>query len=411
MTGNCDGRREAKRRGPCGKAACARKFRGLRFSAAAVTALSLSLSGPFAALAASPDFAYTAEKWASLQDNTLEYGEIADLIHEYNTTVQKNLLDYNDYKGKSSYDISKDYYDSANEMLENIEYPEDDSANYGSQMSSALNSQLQADTLTESGDNNVDDGDIKKWGYDQEEASLVKEAQELMIQYWSQTESLESLEEAVTRAENSYAQVQTQLKAGTTTKSQSDTAAEAVEAAKASLESAKSSLEQTKEKLIMMLGWEYGDEVVIGELPEADTSAVDAIDLDADIQTAQANNYDLRITERRISNAQSFTIRETQQRTYDNQKNTISTSVKTAYDSLTLAKTTYEQAKESYRLAQNELETAKTRLAAGTITKNTYQSTESQCLTAKVTMETDKLSYLTAKLDYDWCVNGLASAS
>ena len=34
-----------------------------------------------------PDFAYSAEKWASLRDNTMEYGELADLIHEYNPTV------------------------------------------------------------------------------------------------------------------------------------------------------------------------------------------------------------------------------------------------------------------------------------------------------------------------------------
>jgi len=30
-----------------------------------------------------PDFAYSAEKWATLRDNIMEYGELADLIHEY----------------------------------------------------------------------------------------------------------------------------------------------------------------------------------------------------------------------------------------------------------------------------------------------------------------------------------------
>lgn len=108
-----------------------------------------------------PEFAYTAEKWASLQDNRLEYGEIADLIHEYNTTVRQNELDYQKYKGKTSTDIAKEYYDSAAEVTERINYPEDDSANYANQLSSALNSEISADNLTEQGDSNVDDGEMQ----------------------------------------------------------------------------------------------------------------------------------------------------------------------------------------------------------------------------------------------------------
>ena len=112
-------------------------------SAACAAALCMG-AVPMQAAAASPEFAYTEEKWASLEDNVLEYGEIADLIHEYNTTVQQNLLDYNDYKGKSSLDISKEYYNSAEDMLERIEYPEDDDASYASRLSSALSSEIQA---------------------------------------------------------------------------------------------------------------------------------------------------------------------------------------------------------------------------------------------------------------------------
>ena len=38
---------------------------------------------PLTALAGSPEFAYTAEKWASLRDDKLEFGEIADLVPSY----------------------------------------------------------------------------------------------------------------------------------------------------------------------------------------------------------------------------------------------------------------------------------------------------------------------------------------
>ena len=64
-----------------------------RYLAAAfgIAGLSLAAPAPFPALADSPPFAYSEEKWASLRDNRLEFDEIADLIHEYNSTVISTL--------------------------------------------------------------------------------------------------------------------------------------------------------------------------------------------------------------------------------------------------------------------------------------------------------------------------------
>ena len=366
---------------------------------------------PLQAFATSPEFAYTAEKWTSLRDNKLEYSEIADLIHEYNTTVRQNELDYQEYKGKTSTDIAKEYYDSAEEITERINYPEDDSANYANQLSSALSSEISADNLKEQGDSNVDDGEIKRLGYEQEEKSLVQQAQELMISYYSGKASLDSLEDAVTQAETAYTQAQTRKAAGMALQSDVDTAAESVTTAKASLQSAKSSLEQTRQQLVIMLGWNYNDSVEFGTLPEVDTSAVSSINVTSDIQTAITNNYSIKITERRLANSQSENNRATYTSTLSNQKDTVSTNVKNAYNSLVLAKNSYEQAKTSYELEEKDRAAAELRLSAGTITKNTYAKQESACLSAKTSMESEKLSFLTAKVTYDWVVAGLASAS
>ena len=366
---------------------------------------------PLQAFATSPEFAYTAEKWASLRDNKLEYSEIADLIHEYNTTVRQNELDYQEYKGKTSTDIAKEYYDSAAEVTERINYPEDDSTNYANQLSSALSSEISADNLTEEGDSNVDDGEIKRLGYEQEEKSLVQQAQELMISYYSGKASLDSLADAVTQAETAYTQAQTRKAAGMALQSDVDTAAESVTTAKASLQSAKSSLEQTRQQLVIMLGWNYNDSVEFGTLPEVDTSAVSSINVTSDIQTAITNNYSIKITERRLANSQSENNRATYTSTLSNQKDTVSTNVKNAYNSLVLAKNSYEQAKTSYELEEKERAAAELRLSAGTITKKTYAKQESACLSAKTSMESEKLSFLTAKVTYDWAVAGLASAS
>lgn len=57
----------------------------------------MGISIPMTALAGSPEFSRSAEEWAGLKDNVLEYEEIGDLIHEYNVTVQNNQYDYNQF--------------------------------------------------------------------------------------------------------------------------------------------------------------------------------------------------------------------------------------------------------------------------------------------------------------------------
>lgn len=99
-----------------------------------------------------PQFAYSTEKWASLQDDKLEFDEIADRIHEYNSTVEKNRIEYKDYQGKDSNEIAQEYYDAADEIESSIEYPDSDDANYGSALAAAQRSETSATQMREQGD-------------------------------------------------------------------------------------------------------------------------------------------------------------------------------------------------------------------------------------------------------------------
>lgn len=383
-----------------------------RWKIAGLFAMAFVLStAPLKALAVSPEFAYTEEKWASLRDNKLEYGEISELIHEYNTTVRQNALDYQEYRGKTSTEISKEYYESADEVTQRISYPDDVSDGYASQISSALNGEISAENLIEQGDKNVDDGEIKRLGYEQTEKNLVQQAQELMISYYSEKETLKTLESSVTQAETAYEQAKTKVAAGMALSSGVDTAAEAVTKAKASLRSAETSLDKTKKQLLILLGWSADSEVELGTLPEADPSSLSSIDIEADIKTAVANNYSVRITKQRLSNSQSENNKITYTNTLKNQEDTVAANVRNTYNSLLLTKDSYEQAKTAYELSEKERAAAELKLSAGVITKKTYEKQEAACLSAKTTLETARLELLTAKLTYDWSIAGLASAS
>ncbi len=263
----------------------------------------------------------------------------------------------------------------------------------------------------EQGDKNTDNAKTMRLTYDQTEANLVKQAQEQMISYYSQLYSLESLEENVNTARTSLASEETRLSAGTSTESKVLSARQTLSQAEANYQSAQSSLNTAKENLLLMLGWSYGSDVAIGELPEPDIEAIEAIDLEADIASAIANNYALQITNYQLENARSSSVVETLTQTKSNSSQAISNSVSSAYSSLLLAVSNYEQAKETYDIQQAAVDTAERQMQAGTITQNSYASTEAAYHQAEVTVRTTKLALLTALVDYQWEVNGLASTS
>lgn len=383
----------------------AKRLAGAVLAAGAITAM------PFQAFAQrSPEFAYSAEKWATLRDNKLEFDEISDLVHEYNPTVVQNEISYKDYLTKNRDDVAQDYYDKANEIYSNISYPDSDDANYGSGVAAALRNEQQAKSLMEQGDENTDDQATMRLQYDQSEAKLAKQAQGLMITYWTQYYNLDGQKARVEQAKLSYQSEQNRLAAGMSTQSKVLSAKESVSNAEAALVTAESNLASTKESLCLMLGWGYGADVEIAELADPDQSKIAAIDVSADIQTALENSYAYRLTRKQLTNARTNTVKEKLTETEKNQKETISNSVKSAYDSLLLAQSGYEQAQSALALQEVSMKSADAKLAAGTITKNTYENQKVSYTTAQVTAQTQKLSLLQAMNDYDWAVNGLASA-
>lgn len=82
----------------------------------------MGMTVPITVLASEPEFARTTEEWERLRDNTLEYGEIGDLIHEYNVTVQNNQYEYTEFikdYGKTRDEVADSYreYSQAEDSL------------------------------------------------------------------------------------------------------------------------------------------------------------------------------------------------------------------------------------------------------------------------------------------------------
>ncbi len=374
--------------------------------AAAVT---MSTVLPMTALAQqSPEFARTSEEWSALRDNTLDYSEIPALIHEYNTTVLANALEYKKNRDKSSSDVAQSYYDSAYDIMANLDYPDADSPTYASEITRYLNSIITYENLLDQGDTSTNDAYTEKLNNDKAEAELVKQAQEGMISYWTQKQNLQTYQSNLEQAQANLNTVNTMIAAGTAVASSLSSAQQRVSSARAQLESAQTSFNSTKESLCLMLGWSYGADVNITELPEITAEQITAIDLNSDIESAKTNNYTLAITNRQLSNAKNSSTKETLALTKEETERTIANTVSSQYQSLTLAWSDYGQALTALELQEKTAATAARKLAAGMLTQTSYDTIAAALTSAQINTQVKKYAVLKAYNSYIWAVNGLA---
>lgn len=390
---------------------CPRHMRQGRFRAALSLAAAVTLSAvmPMTTLAQqSTEFARTAEEWSTLRDNTLDYSEIPALIHEYNTTVLTNALEYKKNRDKTSSDVAQSYYDSAYDIMANLDYPDADSPTYASEITQYLNSIIAYENLMDQGDTSTNDAYTEKLNNDKTEAELVKQAQEGMISYWTQKQSLQTYQSNLEQAQANLNTVNTMIAAGTAVASSLSSAQQRVSSARAQLESAQTSLNSTKESLCLMLGWSYGADVNITELPEITAEQITAIDLNADIESAKTNNYTLAITNRQLNNAKNPSTKELLALTKEETERTIANMVSSQYQSLTLAWSDYEQALTALALQEKTAATAGRKLAAGMLTQTSYDTIAAALTSAQINAQVKKYAVLKAYNSYIWAVNGLA---
>ena len=319
-----------------------------------------------------------------------------------------NVLSYQDQMDKTSSDVAQSYYDAADKIQNNMSYPDEDSSNYGSGVTAYLNSQISYESLREQGDKNTNDSVTYKLNYDKQEATLAKQAKQLMVTYWSSYYNLETLRNNITLAEQYLDTVKRKVAAGTATSSQQLTAEQSLTNAQTALTTAESNLEATRRSLVLMLGWNANDTVNIGELPTITADTVNAIDLNADIETAKTRNYSLQATERQLTNATTSNVRAELTQTRDTAVKNIAANVTNLYDSLKQSLSDLDAANETLSVRQSDLSTADAKLAAGMMTQNQYNSTKLAYDSAKVSVQQKQLAVLTAYINYEAAVNGLA---
>lgn len=358
----------------------------------------------------SPEFARSPEEWALLQDNRLEYEEIPDLIHEYNTTVLNNRIDYRDYRGKDRKDTAQRYRDTAREIRENISYPDDPSdMSYATMLMAAQTSETTAKNLEEMADNNVDDAQVIFLQYEQVEENLVLTTRLNLVSYYQKLLNHQLTEENQKLLELQYEVAQNQEAAGTATQLEVLNARQAIEQLASTAINDQRETETLKQQICLATGWSYNAEPEFGPLPELDPERILQIDLEADKARALETNYTLKINQRKYENSTSDRNKKTLEETLRDNRQKISSDVLTKYHTLLNALASYELAQTEETVAAQNLTAMEVKFQTGMASRLEYHQEQFNLTSKTVAVENAKLSLFSAWVSYQGAVNGLAA--
>lgn len=383
----------------------------LRYILPAGMAGILAVTAPFAVYASSPEFSRTAEEWAQLRDNKIEYSELAGLVHEYNATVQKNAIDYNEFRkkyGDTKDDVADEYRKLAADLRDAISYPDVDDSNYGSMMAQIINNNQTAKTYEEKADDALEDSYVKYMTNCQTEAGIVQSAQSEMISWYQNQIQLQIDQKAKELAQENCQAVEAKRNAGMVTDTDVLTAKESLRNTDQALINDQSAIDTGKQKLQVMLGWAADATPEIGPLPDVDEDRIAKMNPAEDKEKALENNYTLLINKRQLSNARSQDKKDDLTTTVADNERAIGASVNSSYQSVLSAKTAYELSVTQAALEQQNLQIAQKKAQTGQLDNLSLKTQQNTAETAQLTVQINRLKLLQAVQNYEWTVNGLA---
>lgn len=380
---------------------------------------------------AEPGRLYDAETTARLEDNVLEYDEIAMLVEQYNTTLKNMKETYADSKN-SMKDIQK-LKDQISEGSEKLSDTASELSSMAASMESMIGYEipalgmsvsptaygelvytstlleaqaeqvlLSADQLTE-----MSPEMMRIQMVDQVRAALVSGAQSALIGYEQLLLQKDSLTQTLELLEAVYQSTERQAAVGMATQSDVLTAKQNLESAQAGVLTIEANEVKIRQTLCTMLGWKYDAVPEIPEVPSPDLTKIDAMDLTADTAAAKENNYTLKYN--RLSEETLTTGSVEMQnlyRTMAAEEAEISSSMVNLYNAVIQARNAYNTSQAAFELEQTRMDMAERKMSLGMIGKLEYLQQKMSYTSAEVDVRTAELSLLQAMETYEWAVKG-----
>lgn len=360
---------------------------------------------------------YDAATLSKLQDNVLEYDELALRVREYNPNISEAWRKYGeskeDYQNmltelESTYDDSMDNIDAVLKPLKQAEKLMPQLKGTVKQMSSlksGYHSLVQGirDTVTNWDTSKRNTSQIRQY-----EKQVISGAQSAMIGYNTIVDNKATLETMVDLYQKQCDMYQRTAALGLANQTDVVSAQTSLIGAKSQLASLQSQQDSVYRTLCLLLGYDTDSGVEIRNLPDFDMSRLDGMNLKADTKKAIGNNYTLigqRTSAKGETNAQIAarlnTIEEGEQK--------LTIEMQRLYQDVLDKKAAYEAAMTGYEAAEKSNGAAQRQYQNGLLSEMQYVGTQISYNQKKAAKESAELDLWTAMNAYDWGIEGLAA--
>lgn len=360
---------------------------------------------------------YDAATLSKLQDNVLEYDELALRVREYNPNISEAWRKYGeskeDYQNmltelESTYDDSMDNIDAVLKPLKQAEKLMPQLKGTVKQMSSlksGYHSLVQGirDTVTNWDTSKRNTSQIRQY-----EKQVISGAQSAMIGYNTIVDNKVTLETMVDLYQKQCDMYQRMAALGLANQTDVVSAQTSLIGAKSQLASLQSQQDSVYRTLCLLLGYDTDSGVEIRNLPDFDMSRLDGMNLKADTKKAIGNNYTLigqRTSAKGETNAQIAarlnTIEEGEQK--------LTIEMQRLYQDVLDKKAAYEAAMTGYEAAEKSNGAAQRQYQNGLLSEMQYVGTQISYNQKKAAKESAELDLWTAMNAYDWGIEGLAA--
>ncbi len=360
---------------------------------------------------------YDAATLSKLQDNVLEYDELALRVREYNPNISEAWRKYGeskeDYQNmltelESTYDDSMDNIDAVLKPLKQAEKLMPQLKGTVKQMSSlksGYHSLVQGirDTVTNWDTSKRNTSQIRQY-----EKQVISGAQSAMIGYNTIVDNKATLETMVDLYQKQCDMYQRMAALGLVNQTDVVSAQTSLIGAKSQLASLQSQEDSVYRTLCLLLGYDPDSGVEIRNLPDFDMSRLDGMNLEADTKKAIGNNYTLigqRTSAKGETNAQIAarlnTIEEGEQK--------LTIEMQRLYQDVLDKKAAYEAAMTGYEAAEKSNGAAQRQYQNGLLSEMQYVGTQISYNQKKAAKESAELDLWTAMNAYDWGIEGLAT--
>lgn len=373
--------------------------------------LVLSLLVPQTAAAVEKPEDMEEERWERLQDNVLEYDELADRVAYFNPTICQIVDRVND-----SFDTILENVDEYHEAINDLEYLYDKAIkqmDFDSVVEYKTNEMMFKYAARAMLKANKNRGKVIDRSTRQAKKTFTSVCQQLMVLYNKMAINKATLEKQVELYGKMAEMYETQVGIGMATQTQMLSAQASQYSAQNSLVALTAQMDELKRSLLLLLGWDYDSDVVVGSIPPVDVTEIAQIDFEADKAIAPKNNYAIIEMKNAAPNDfdgdgkyknKDYRARE---QGVEQAEEQLAITIEQLYQTLFEQQATLASAETAYQAAQVKWDGAVRKYELGMLGQAEYLGEELAYCAAKAAYESAELDMRQALLNYYWGVNGL----